>query len=145
MDMLKKILFMLTVGSIALTSLSSCSRQQEVQLHMMPLGEMPAMVQSAPRAVQEAYQFAAANPEVTEAIPCYCGCYKIGHQSSYDCYVSNVDSQGAISFDNHAVGCSICVEITQDTMKLLRAGKNIPEIKTYVDETYAKYGAPTAP
>jgi hypothetical protein len=37
------------------------------------------------------------------------------------------------------------VDITQDTMRLLKDGKTVPEIKAYVDQTYAKYGPSNMP
>lgn len=109
------------------------------------MDQMPADVQSAPVTVQTAYQFAAANPDVMKDIPCYCGCGNVGHTSNYSCYVSSVDDKGKITFDNHALGCSICVDITQDTMRLLKEGKTTPEIKAYVDATYSKYGTSNMP
>lgn len=112
---------------------------------MMSMEQMPAEVQSAPVTVQEAYQFAAANPGVMKAIPCYCGCGGIGHTSNYDCYVSSVDAQGNITFDNHALGCSICVDITQDAMRMMREGKTVPEIRAYIDAAYSKYGTSNMP
>ena len=135
----RKILFLLLIGLIALTSLPACSTQSQtsnVHLNMTSMDQMPAEVQSAPVTVQEAYQFAAANPDVMKNIPCYCGCGNIGHTSNYSCYVSSVDEKGVITFDNHALGCSICVDITQDAMRLLKEGKTVPEIKAYVDATY---------
>jgi len=111
----------------------------------MSLDEMPANVQSAPVAVQEAYQFASINPDVMKDIPCYCGCGNIGHTSNYDCYVSNVDAKGIISFDNHALGCSICVDITQDVMRMLREGKNPQDARAYIDATYSRYGPSNIP
>ena len=112
---------------------------------MMPLDQMPADVQSAPVAVQEAYQFASINPDVMKDIPCYCGCGDIGHTSNYDCYVSDVDAQGNIQFDNHALGCSVCVDITKDVMRMLQDGKTPAEARAYVDATYAKYGPSNIP
>ena len=112
---------------------------------MMSMDQMPAEVQSAPVTVQEAYQFAAANPEVMENIPCYCGCGNIGHASNYDCYVSHMDDKGEIAFDNHALGCSICVDITQDVMRLLRDGKSPQVARAYIDATYSKYGPSNIP
>ena len=100
------------------------------------------MVQQAPPTVQEAYRFAVANPEVTSQIPCYCGCGAMGHTSNYTCFVAD-DRDGQITFDNHALGCSICVDIAQDTMRLLDEGKSVQEIFTYVDNTYARFGPPT--
>ena len=47
--------------------------------------------------------------------------------------------------DSHALGCSICVDITQDAMRLLEQGKTVGEIKAYVDQTYAQYGPSNMP
>ena len=143
--MMRKILPLLVIFSIVTVAVSACSTQSESDLHMMSMDQMPAEVQSAPVSVQTAYQFAAANPDVMKEIPCYCGCVNIGHTSNYDCYVSGVDASGVITFDNHALGCSICVDITQDAMRLLREGKSVPEIRAYVDTTYAKYGTSNMP
>ncbi len=145
MKITRKFLFILFISIIALASLPACSTQQATDLDTMPMAQMPAEVQSAPVTVQEAYQFAAANPNVIKNIPCYCGCGNIGHTSNYSCYVSSVDEKGVITFDNHALGCSICVDITQDAMRLLKEGKTVPEIKAYVDATYAKYGTSNMP
>ncbi len=112
---------------------------------MASMSGMPAEVKSAPLTVQQAYQFAVANPEVLKQIPCYCGCGKIGHTSNYACYVKNVAENDIITYDDHALGCSICVDITQDTMRLLRQGKAVGDIKTIIDQTYAQYGPSNIP
>ena len=109
------------------------------------LNEMPAVVQSAPVTVQEGYQFAAANPQVLQQLPCYCGCGSMGHTSNYACYISELDSAGKPTFDEHALGCSICVDITQDAMRLLDQDKSVAEIRTYIDQTYAQYGPSNMP
>ncbi len=111
----------------------------------MPMDKLPGEIRSAPVAVRTAYQFAAANPEVLKGIPCYCGCARIGHTSNYSCYVSGVDAQGGVTFDNHALGCSLCVNITEDAMCLLQEGKTTPQIKAYVDTTYSKFGTSNMP
>ena len=141
----RTIFFGLLIGLLALAGLPACSSPTESDLPMMPLHDMPMEVQSAPVSVQAAYQFAAANPDVMKEIPCYCGCGDIGHTSNYACYVSHVDGNGAITFDNHALGCSICVDITQDVMRLLRDGKNTQEARAYIDATYSKYGPSNIP
>jgi hypothetical protein len=145
MKLPRTLFFSLLIGLIALSVLPACSTQAKVDLHMMSMDQMPADVQSAPVTVQEAYQFAAANPDVMKNIPCYCGCGNIGHTSNYSCYVSSVDDKGKLTFDNHALGCSICVDITQDVMRLLREGKNPQEARVYVDATYGKYGPSNIP
>jgi len=145
MKISRKLLFAVMMIGIALAGLPACSAQQGTDLHMMSMDQMPMEVQSAPVTVQTAYQFAAANPDVMKDIPCYCGCGNIGHASNYACYVSQVDDKGNITFDNHALGCSICVDITQDVMRMLREGKSPQEARAYVDATYSKYGPSNIP
>jgi hypothetical protein len=145
MNISRRLFFGLLIGLLALAALPACSVQPQADLPMMSMDQMPMEVQSAPVTVQQAYQFAAANPDVMKNIPCYCGCGNIGHTSNYSCYVSSVDDQGKLSFDNHALGCSICVDITQDVMRLLREGKSPQEARAYVDATYAKYGPSNIP
>jgi hypothetical protein len=145
MKISSKFLFASVIIGTALASLPACSTQQTTELHMMSMDHMPAQVQSAPVTVQEAYQFSAANPDVMENIPCYCGCGNIGHTSNYACYISQVDDKGNIAFDNHALGCSICVDITQDVMRILREGKGSQEARAYIDATYSKYGPSNIP
>ena len=145
MNISRKLFFSLLIGLLGLTVLPACSIQSKADLHMMPMDQMPMEVQSAPVTVQQAYQFAAANPDVMKNIPCYCGCGNVGHTANYSCYVSSVDDKGKLTFDNHALGCSICVDITQDVMRLLREGKSPQEARAYVDATYSKYGQSNIP
>jgi len=141
-----KYAFILLIFVLLTASVSACSSNSQANdLDMMSMEQMPAEVQSAPVTVQTAYQFAAANPDVMKDIPCYCGCRNIGHTSNYDCYVSNVDANGTIIFDNHALGCSICVDITQDVMRMLRDGKSPQDARVYIDATYSKYGPSNIP
>ena len=144
----RKLFFGLIIGLLFISGLTACSTQSnsgEVHLEMASIDQMPAEVKSAPVTVQEAYQFNLANVDLMKNIPCYCGCGNVGHTSNYDCYVSNVDNAGKISFDNHALGCSICVDITQDVMRMTREGKSPQEARTYIDATYSKYGPSNIP
>ncbi len=140
---------LLSFGLLAVllaAALPACSTAaRAADLHLMPMDKFPAEVQSAPASVRTAYQFATANAEVMKNIPCYCGCGRIGHTSNYSCYVTQANTNGVITYDNHALGCSLCVDITQDVMRLLRDGKSLPEIRAYVDATYAKYGVSNMP
>ena len=138
----------LTLTSAAILTACSgnaASAASDIELAMAPMSGMPADVKSAPTTVQQAYQFAVANPDVMKQIACYCGCGNMGHTSNYSCYVQDVDSQGTITFDTHALGCSICVDITQDTMRYLGQGKTASEIQLLIDQTYAKYGPSNLP
>jgi hypothetical protein len=134
--------FVLILAFILLLSsgvLSACSTGTDHTFPMASVGDMPVEVQSAPAAVQQAYQFVSANPDVAIRIPCYCGCKSIGHGSNFSCYISSLEADGTITYDFHALGCSTCVDITQDTMRMLKQGKSVPEIKAYIDQTYSKY------
>lgn len=142
---LRKYAFVIVIILLALSGLGACSTDSAAGLELMPLDQMPADVQMSPAVVQRAYQFSAANPHIMQEIPCYCGCGGIGHTSNYSCYVAGADEDGRLIFDNHALGCSICVDITQDTMRLLGQGKTVPEIKAYIDETYSRYGPSNMP
>ncbi len=135
------------VGLSALIStvLIGCSAKTEPPFSMAPLEQMPEEVLRSPLNVQQAYQFAFANPDVLTQIPCYCGCGAMGHTSNYSCYISSVGEDGQITYDPHALGCSICVDITQDTMRLLRQGRSVAEIRDYVDQVYSQYGTSNMP
>ena len=142
----RKFLFLFIIVALLSTIISACSTQkQSNDLHMMSMDQMPGEVQSAPVTVQAAYQFVAANPDIMKNIPCYCGCGNVGHTSNYSCYVSQVDDKGKFTFDDHALGCSICVDITQDVMRLLKDGKSPQDARAYVDATYSKYGSSNIP
>jgi hypothetical protein len=139
------LLILLIVFSELLTACSAKTSDNDHDLAMASLEAMPKDVKNAPVAVQQAYRFNVANPDVMTRIPCYCGCGLMGHTSNYSCYVSAVDADGKINYDTHALGCSICVDITQDTMRLVKQGKTVPEIKAYVDQTYTQYGPSNMP
>ena len=148
MKLSHKLFLSLVIGLVTLTVLPACSTRantSEVHLNMASMDLMPAEVHSAPVTVQEAYQFNVANSDIMKNIPCYCGCGNIGHTSNYDCYVADIDETGNITFDNHALGCSICVDITQDVMRMLKDGKSPQEARAYIDATYSKYGPSNIP
>ena len=136
---------LILLGILLASLLPACAGSGGNDLAMASMNGMPAEVRSAPTTVQQAYQFAVANPEIMKQIPCYCGCVSMGHTSNYSCYVTSVEPNGTITFDTHALGCSLCVDITQDTMGLLKQGKTAQEIKAYVDSSYSKYGPSNIP
>jgi len=105
----------------------------------------PSEVQAAPVVVRQAYAFAHEHPDVLRGIPCYCGCGAIGHTSNYACYVAGDDADGGITYDLHALGCSICVDITRDARRMLEEGRSISEIRAAIDSTYSRYGPSNMP
>ena len=103
---------------------------------------LPAEMQSAPTTVRESYQFAVANPDALKNVPCYCGCGAMGHTSNYSCYVKQVQNDGKVVFDSHALGCSLCVDITQEVMKGTRAGRSPAQIHDQVVAAFSQFGPP---
>ena len=134
---------LIIAGSLMPGCSKSNADSSEHEMAMVPLEGMPDEVQQAMVPVRQAYQYAAANFRVFSQIPCYCGCATQGHSSNYDCYVASAN--GGIQFDSHALACEICVDITHDTVRLLKQGKSIQEIRAYVDSTYAIFGPSTGP
>ena len=133
------------IASILLSACGGGAEESTEGLKMASMDGMPAEVKEAPLTVQQAYQFAVANPDVTQHIPCYCGCGAMGHTSNYSCYVAGENQDGSVLYDEHALGCSICVDITQDAIRLQKEGKAITEIREYIDATYAQYGLSNMP
>jgi len=147
MHRLRQTVQFVLISMVLLVTLPACSSSGAAHtgLEMANMNDMPAEVQQAAVSVQQAYQFAAANPDLMKQVACYCGCGDIGHTSNYDCYVTESDGTVVITYDDHAIGCSICVDITQDVMRLQTQGKSSQEIRTYVDSTYSKYGPSNMP
>ena len=117
---------------------TGCAANPSHDLKMAPMSDLPMKMQNAPTRVREAYQFAIANPDALKNVPCYCGCGGIGHTSNYSCYYNEAKK----SFDEHALGCSLCVDISQDVMKLTRDGKSPPDIRASIVSTYSQFGPP---
>lgn len=123
--------------------IGGCSASPQAQdMKMAPVDMLPQEMQAAPTTVREAYQFAAANPEPLKNVPCYCGCGAIGHKSNYSCYIKSVQSEGKIIFDQHALGCSLCVDITQDVIRLSKEGKSPGSIRDFIVANYSRFGPP---
>lgn len=139
MKRITSILFLILVLSPSLLTVA-CNASPAHELKMAPMGALPKEMQNAPATVRTAYQFAVANPDALKNVPCYCGCGEIGHTSNYSCYVKATKSDGTFVFDSHALGCSLCVDISQDVMRMTRDGRAPPDIRAAVLSTYSKFG-----
>ena len=128
------------LGAVALASLlllSACSGPAPLKL--APESDLPAFLASAAPRVREAYRFALANPDALKTVPCYCGCGAMGHDSNLACFVQPAGEQESeVVFDQHGAGCGICVDITQDVMRLAADGQRPSVIRTYIDAAYGQ-------
>ena len=105
--------------------------------------QMPEHIHNAPERVVASYEYAALNMDELAKYPCYCGCGNMGHTSNLSCYVQAVSGDGRISWDNHALGCGICVDIAQDVMRLKGEGWASRDVRQYIDSTYGSFGPGT--
>ena len=137
----KKLFLALAVLFLLGGSFGCASAPAPRELTMAPMAQMSMAVQQAPAMTQQAYRFAAANADLMRHIPCYCGCGKMGHKSNYDCYIAGQDASGRFQFDSHALGCIICVDITQAAMQRMRQGQPTDQIRDAIDAQFGHYGA----
>lgn len=139
---------LLLLSALVVFALAGCAGQSTASessalYSLASASGLPDFLDDAAPRVREAYQFAIANPQALETVPCYCGCGNMGHTSNLHCYVKDIDKAGSITFDNHADGCGICVDITQDVMRLMAEGRSPKDIRAYVDSTYGAFGPST--
>jgi hypothetical protein len=140
---MKSVLSVLLAASFIfpMFTMTACSSgATEHELHMAPESALSAELAAAPVHVREAYRFAIANPEPLLNVPCYCGCDVLAHTSNYDCYIKDAPNNGQVVFESHAVGCTICVDITQDVMKMTREGRSPPRIRAEIVKMYSQFG-----
>jgi hypothetical protein len=131
----------LLIGTLLLAGCGA-GGQQRIKIKLVPASALPKQMQDAPTAVRTAYQFAVANPDALKNVPCYCGCGAIGHTSNLSCYVKGFGADGKPTFDDHALGCSICVDIAQDVMKMTEEGKSPTDIRAQIVSSFSKFGPP---
>ncbi|GAB4420423.1 MAG: PCYCGC domain-containing protein [Anaerolineae bacterium] len=139
MRSLKSLLIVLSaIGAIVLAACGSNGAETPSSVALLP-----GWVREAPPRVHAAYEYAVANPEELKKYPCYCGCGAMGHTSNLSCYIQDIAPDGTITFDSHANGCGICVDITQDVIRLKGEGWSSPEVRAYVDAQYGAFGPGT--
>lgn len=105
-------------------------------LPLLPDGIVQAV---APVQVMRAtYEFAARHPEVMHFIPCFCGCERGGHTSNHDCFVAGRTADGKVtSWDTHAIGCEICVDVAHTAWQMHNSGASVSAIRDAIEKRYA--------
>ena len=100
--------FLLLAGGALLSACNGATGRPEdalVQVYANPAkDEWPDQFRQLPAETQELYRFAAANHDVLQYIPCFCGCVNGGHTSNFDCYVREVYPDGRIRLDTMSFG-----------------------------------------
>jgi hypothetical protein len=134
------VIFFLLAGGVIL---AACGGSSASDTPSASAAALPDWVRSSPSRVREAYQYAIANPDELSKYPCYCGCSAMGHTSNLSCYVQAIAPDGTITFDTHASGCGICVDITQDVKRLKAQGQSSLQVRAYIDAQYSSFGPGT--
>jgi hypothetical protein len=100
---------------------------------------LPTGAQSGARSltvIKTAYEFAARHPEVISYMPCFCGCERGGHTSNESCFIAG-RRQGTVTWDNHGIGCEICIDVATETMQMHNAGASLMQIRQLLEKKYA--------
>ena len=87
------------------------------------------------------YRIAAANQDIMERIPCYCGCVRDPekYRSLKDCFYDRKTG----GFEEHAAGCTTCLEEARDIGQWKQEGLSLGDIRQRIDEKYSERGEPT--
>ena len=138
------VIFLVPVIAVALVALAlPRDGVQHRVIDLASMADMPQFVHETNAETQHAYRFAAANHDLVSHFPCYCGCVYMGHTSNKDCYLQDIETDGTLVFDQHAAGCGICVEITNDVARLWGDGSELDAIHEYIVATYSGRGPST--
>ncbi|TYP73778.1 PCYCGC motif-containing (lipo)protein [Paenibacillus methanolicus] len=134
-----------TAASIAILSACGGSKEDGAHLHGNELIETTASYQTMPGFLsdytdltQSLYAQVGGAADIMKQINCYCGCMDYEedvHDSLYRCYIMDA-KEGEITWTNHSASCGICMQELQDIVKLQGEGKNVDEIRTFIDDKY---------
>ena len=110
-----------------------------------PLPALPIVTNLVPRppnVIRGSYAFVANNPDVSEYVPCFCGCETRGHTSNADCFVSSRNADGSVKgWDTHGMACIVCVDVAHQCQQLHASGASVQDIRTAVEAHYS--GSPS--
>jgi hypothetical protein len=108
--------------------------------------DLPSFLKHYDSNVTKVYQIAAANADLLDWIPCYCGCGESAdHKSSRECFLFDITKDGKVIWDDHGTRCGTCMNIAIEAALLKEKGKSHAEIRKYIDEKYQKGYAPPTP
>jgi len=121
------------------TSPAGDPRHLADDLPLLPTGvEMGVRPVAVMRAT---YEFAARHPEVMKYVPCFCGCERGGHQDNHDCFVAGRENKRVTSWDTHAIGCEICVDVAHQALQMHNSGASVAAIRASIEKRYAAQAA----
>lgn len=87
--------------------------------------------------IEESYMLALSNPEVLNAVKCYCGCMQRLHSGRLhirgllDCFIKEDGS-----FEKHGSECNMCINDALNTKKWNKEGLSKEEINERIEMKY---------
>lgn len=107
--------------------------------------QLPAFLDGKHEVIVHAYQTAAANMELLDWIPCYCGCGEVaGHSNNKNCFIKEVREDGSVVWDDHGTRCNVCIEIAEVSAQMKEQGMTDKDIRQVIDKAYQEgYAQPT--
>lgn len=117
----------------------------DIQETTASIKTLPTFLDKADPTIKTAYEIAAANLDVLNNMPCYCGCgQSAGHKDNMNCFVKEVKTDGSVVWDDHGTRCDTCMEIAVISSKMKQQGKSLKEIRSFIDDHYKEgYAKPT--
>ncbi|MCG5254734.1 PCYCGC domain-containing protein [Brevibacillus thermoruber] len=109
----------------------------DIQETTASVNDLPSFLDKVDPQVKSIYQIAGLSNDLLQWIPCYCGCgEEAGHKHNGNCFIKEVKDDGSVVWDDHGTRCGTCLEIAFTSAKMLKEGKTVKEIRTFIDETY---------
>jgi hypothetical protein len=107
--------------------------------------QLPSFLKDVDPKIAKVYQAVGHNYDVVQHMACYCGCGEsAGHKNNRDCFIHEVKPNGQIVWNSHATTCANCLHIAAESITMAQEGKNILEIRKYIDNKYKEgYAKPT--
>lgn len=140
------------IAVLSMGVMAGCKSDETHQVHTShgdirettPIDELPSFLEEKHDTVEAVYSRVVSEKDLLEHIPCYCGCGDTaGHMDNYDCFVHE-KTNDRITWDDHGTKCGVCLEIAVKAIEMKENGKEVIEIRDYIDETYKSgYGKPT--
>jgi len=103
-----------------------------------PLPFIPNGMPRPPEVIAEVYEFAGANPDILEFVPCFCGCETAGHRANAHCFVQSRNPDGTVkAWEPHGMGCAVCIDVARDSMQLHASGASVRDVRSSIESKYS--------
>lgn len=119
--------------------------QGDIQEKTASADVLPRFLDKQPDDVRLVYEAAGKAAELLKWMPCYCGCGEsAGHASSLNCFIKEMQADGAVVWDDHGTRCGVCLQIAVKSIKMKQDGKTLKEVRQTIDQTYKQgFAKPT--